>query len=245
MMTWSLPFGMLVASVLGSAICLFGRTAAGKKSSTWMDALYPIAAAFFIGFLVTTLVPHLFEAPLLLLPAFLVGYLVMALWSRQVAHHDPCCEVGHDPKPLGTASAIAMAICSLNDGLLLGLLAPQWLSGVNLGMILHKVTSSFALAQLLSQSSRTRQTVWIWTLGYAFVSPVTFYLGHSGLLVEGRWLGIALGFSAGILSYSIWTGMIPHSRRILKEKPMALIGFVGALAVSLALGFFHSSLHQH
>jgi zinc transporter ZupT len=209
-----------------------------------MDALYPIAAAFFIGFLVTTLVPHLFEDPLYLLPAFGVGYLVMALWSRQVAHHDPCCEVGHDPKPLGTASAIAMAICSLNDGLLLGLLNPPWLSGVNFGMLLHKVTSSFALAQLLSQSARSRRTVWIWTLGYAFVSPVTFYLGRSGLLVEGRWLGMALGFSAGILSYSIWTGMIPHSRRILKQKPMALVGFIGALAVSVILGFFHSSLHH-
>jgi zinc transporter ZupT len=245
MMHWTLPLGMLVASVIGSAICLIGLKARGKQSSAWMDALYPIAAAFFIGFLATTLVPHLFEDPIYLIPAFLVGYLVMALWSRQVAHHDPCCEVGHDPKPLGTASAIAMAICSLNDGLLLGLVMPLWFSGINFGMLLHKLTSSFALAQLLSQSSRTQKTVWRWNLGYAFVSPATFYLARSGWLEEGRWLGIALGFSAGILSYSIWTGMIPHSRRILKQKPLALIGFVAALALSLALGFVHSSLHHH
>lgn len=245
MLTWSLPFGMLIASIVGSALCLVGRSSTKKNASAWMDGLYPIAAAFFIGFLVTTLLPHLVEDPLYLFPSFLLGYTVMALWSRRVAHHDPCCEVGHDPKPLGTASAIAMAICSLNDGLLLGLVTPLWFSGVNFGMLLHKLTSSFALAQLLSQSSRSRQTVWVWTLAYALVSPATFYLGRTGWLVEGRWLGIALGFSAGILSYSIWTGMIPHSRRILKQKPFALVGFIGALAISVGLGLLHSALHHH
>jgi zinc transporter ZupT len=191
------------------------------------------------------LVPHLFEAPLLRLPAFAVGWALMALWSRQVAHHDPCCEVGHDPKPLGAASAIAMAICSLNDGLLLGLLAPMWLSGVNLGMLIHKVTSSFALAHLLSQSSRTQATLWIWSLVYASVSPATFILGGMGFISDGPWLGVALGFSAGVLSYSIWTGMLPHSRRILKQKPSALAGFVAALMISVGLGIWHSAMHHH
>lgn len=240
---------MLLASLLGSAMVLGLRArpkAAGDAvDSAWMDGLYPIAAAFFIGFLLVTLLPHLFEAPLMHLPAFASGWIVMALWSRQVAKHDPCCEVGHDPKPLGTASAIAMAICSVNDGLLLGLLGPLWLSGVHFGMLIHKVTSSFALAHLLSRSSRSRSSLWAWSLVYAVVSPITYLLGSMGLVEEGAWLGAALGFSAGILGYSIWTGMIPHSRRILKQKPSALVGFIAALAISVGLGFWHGSLHTH
>ncbi len=246
MVSYALPLGMLLASLGGSALSLVRHGRSDRRSESWMDGLYPIAVAFFLGFLVTILLPHLIESPWSRLPAFAVGCVVMAFWSKRVVHHDPCCEVGHDPHPIGAASAIAMSVCSLNDGLLLGLLHPTWMSGVNLGMLVHKFTSSFALAHLLGQSSRTTRSLWTWSLVYALISPATYYLGGSGWLqAEGPWMGTALGFSAGILTYSIWTGMIPHSRRILKQKPMAMAGFAIALVISLGLGFMHSGLHHH
>jgi zinc transporter ZupT len=245
MPVYVLPLGMLLASLGGSALSLVRHGRADKQASSWMDGLYPVSAAFFLGFLVTTLLPHLIESPWSRIPAFAVGYAVMALWSRRVVHHDPCCEVGHDPHPIGAASALAMSICSLNDGLLLGLLQPHWFSGINLGMLLHKITSSFALAHLLSQSSRTKTSLWSWSVVYALISPATYFLAKSGLISEGPWLGTALGFSAGILAYSIWTGMLPHSRRILKQRPMAMAGFVIALVLSLGLGVMHGALHHH
>jgi len=240
-----LPLGMLFASLVGSALSLSTHGRRDKQTSSWMDGLYPISAAFFLGFLLMTLMPHLVESPGWRIPAFVLGYGAMAAWSRWVVKHDPCCEVGHDPHPIGTASALAMSICSLNDGLLLGLVNPPWTSSINLGMLLHKLTSSFALAHLLSRSSRKLPSLWAWTLVYALISPATYFLGRNRILSEGSWLGIALGFSAGILAYSIWTGMVPHSRRILRQRPLAMTGFIMALVLSIGLGFWHGFLHHH
>jgi hypothetical protein len=49
-----LPASMFAASLLGSALVLARLARRGDaqdaKASAWMDGLYPIAAAFFIGF---------------------------------------------------------------------------------------------------------------------------------------------------------------------------------------------------
>ena len=107
-----------------------------------LDYLYPLAAAFFAGFVFTTLVPDALLHSWGTLAAFAGGAGGMALLSRHVLKRDPCCEGGHDHKGvhkgLGALSLVAMAMCSVNDGLLIGLAQPAWHSGLNLGMFLTR-----------------------------------------------------------------------------------------------------------
>jgi len=246
MSTQLAPLFMLLAGLLGSGVGMWGRASSeNKKARLWMDGLYPLSAAFFLGFLLTVLLPHVVESPLVGLPAFLAGYVAMVFWVKRVTHHDPCCEVGHDPHPVGLATALAMSVCSVNDGLLIGILQPNLVSGVNLGMLLHKVTSSFALTQLLLRGRKMPVSPLLLSILYAFISPISYEVGQGIFKPEGRVFSLALGLSAGILSYSIWTGMLPHSRRIWKERPIALVGFIVALALSLAFGYGHHLLHTH
>jgi zinc transporter ZupT len=177
------------------------------------------------------------------LAAFLAGGGIMALLSRKVFHRDPCCEAGHDPNPLGWTSFLALSVCSVNDGLLMGFIHPPWFSGLNLGMVFHKLTSSFALALALGHwSHRGSRLLWM-GLAHAAISPVFYFLGDWTQGKAEAAMDPMLGFSAGILSYTVLTGMLPHSGQMLKRKPMAWIGFLAALAAALYLGYMHRPFH--
>ena len=243
-MTFWLPLGLTLTSLFGFGLGALPQLSRFKKAKiSLLDHLYPITVAFFIGYLAMTLLPHaLFKAKFSLL-AFIVGMGVMAFLTKKVFHRDPCCEAGHEPNPLGWTAFAALSICSVNDGILMGFLNPPLLSGLNLGMVFHKITSSFSLALALGYWHYRGSRLLTMGIIHACISPIFFFIGRSLF----QWAEVAmdpvLGFSAGILTYTVLTGMLPHSGQLLKKKPMAWIGFAISLVVSLYLGYWHHALH--
>lgn len=140
------------------------------------------------------------------------------------------------------ASVLAMGICSVNDGFLLGLAAPPAWSGMVLGMVLHKFTSSFAAAYLLSTTGARPRALLLFGLFQALLSPFTFLLG---LLSFGGSAGSALlGFSSGILAYAVTVEMVPQAVRHLRRGPSLAYALIGSLGLSLFLGSLHDEFHE-
>lgn len=259
MLSLLLSLGLLAGGMLGFILGAgpgrfrrdrprFRPVAAATASASRMELLYPLAAAFFAGFVFSTLVPEALSHSRSSIAALAAGALGMAVLSRKVLKRDPCCEGTHDAnqdhKGLGAVSLAAMAVCSVNDGLLLGLLQPSWLSGLNLGMLLHKVTSSFAIAQVLVRGGYRGGSLAAFGAAYALVSPAV--LMASGLPGFGSLPGMDLlmAFSGGILAYVTVASLAPHAGGILRRRPKAAIGFAAALLLSLAIGFRHRALHE-
>jgi zinc transporter ZupT len=247
-----LSTGLLVSGslgfMLGAKPSLFaGRPGPGQAERTQqaIDLLYPLAVAFFAGFVFSTLVPHALTHSRGSILAFVGGAAVMAGLSKLVFKRDPCCEGGHDHRGFGAMSLVAMSVCSLNDGLLIGLLDPSWFSGLNLGMVVHKITSSFAIAQVLRRSRFRGAGLAAFGTAYTLVSPAAL------LAVHGSWVKhlpdgeTVMAFSAGLLTYVTLVNLAPHARAIIRRRPRAAYGFVAAFLVSVSLGFWHTALHHH
>lgn len=218
------------------------RSALGAKDI--IDFLYPLAVAFFAGFVFSTLVPDALTHSTGSFLAFAGGVVVMGLLSRFVFKRDPCCEAGHDHRGFGAMSLVAMAVCSLNDGILIGLLDPDWFSGLNIGMMIHKVTSSFAIAQVLKATRFRGRGLAVFGVAYTLISPASFLFAQGPLARNLPDVEAVLAFSAGLLVYVTVTSLIPHARAIIKRRPNTAYGFVLAFLVSIALGFWHTALHE-
>lgn len=218
-----------------------GRPSA--SAAALIEPLYPLAAAFFAGFVFSTLVPHALSHSRGTLLAFACGIGSMWALSKLVFKTDPCCEAGHEHKGVGLVTLAAVSLCSINDGLLIGLLQPAWQSGLNLGMLLHKVTSSFAVAQLM-RGGRLRGPA-LASLGaaYVLISPAALWAARVPALAALRENEIAPAFGAGLLAYVTAASLIPHAGGILRRRPRLAIGFAAALVISLSLGFWHEALH--
>jgi zinc transporter ZupT len=209
-----------------------------------IDFLYPLAVAFFAGFVFSTLVPDALTHSAGSFLAFAGGVVVMGLLSRFVFKRDPCCEAGHDHRGFGAMSLVAMAVCSLNDGILIGLLNPEWFSGLNVGMLIHKVTSSFAIAQVLKATRFRGWGLALFGAGYTLISPASFLFAQGPLARNLPDVEEVLAFSAGLLAYVTVTSLIPHARAIIKRRPKTAYGFVLAFLVSISLGVWHTALHK-
>lgn len=228
----------------GAAVGALRQPRALAPTRDSLDFLYPLAAAFFAGFVFTTLVTDALTHSHGTLAAFAAGAIGMAVLSRYVIKRDPCCEGGHDHKGLSGLSLVAMAVCSVNDGLLLGLAQPAWLSGLNLGMFLHKVTSSFAIAQVMLRGGHRGAGLYAFGAAYALVSPAAM-LGAESAARFLPGMEMALAFSAGILAYVSLSSLVPHAGGILRRRPSARLGFAAALLLSLGLGLWHRGMHGH
>lgn len=254
MLAVMLPLGLLISGAVGfflgakpmllvRAIHRNGRQDPHDAQDV-IDYLYPLAVAFFTGFVFSTLVPEALTHSKGTLAAFAGGAAVMAILSKLVFKRDPCCESGHDHRGFGAMSLAAMAVCSLNDGLLIGLLAPPWFSGLNLGMLLHKVSSSFAIAQVLKQTRFRGKGLAAFGVLYTLISPAAF-LAASGPWIKGLpGSELVLAFSAGLLAYVTLASLVPHARGIIRRRPRTAYGFAFAFLVSVSLGFWHTSLHH-
>jgi zinc transporter ZupT len=252
-----LPAGLALSSWAGFALGTLpfrvrsshdSHDLAEAAESSVTDHLYPLTVAFFVGYLAVMAVPHA-EGPLtgagiaLPLLALAAGAGVMAFLSRKVFHRDPCCETGHTHDPLGWAFFLALSVCAVNDGILIGLIDPPWFSGLNLGMVVHKVTSSFALAVALGHWHYRGRRLLAMGAVNGLISPLMFYAGQGLRGVESLPLEGLLGFSLGILVYTVCAGMLPHSGRMLKRRPAAWIGFAAALVIAVGLGLLHRGYH--
>jgi hypothetical protein len=249
MLSQVLLAGLLLSGFLGFLLgarpgILF-RSRSGEGARAAVELLYPLAAAFFAGYVFSTLVPEALMHSRATLAAFVGGAAGMGILSRYLLKRDPCCEGGHDHRGLSLVSLVAMSICSVNDGMLLGLLQPAWHSGLNLGMILHKVTSSFAIAQVLVRSGHRGSGLAVFGLAYVLVSPVAYAATGLPALRDLPGGDLVTGFGAGILAYAATAGLAPHAGAILRRRPKALFGAVAALLLSIGIGIWHRALHSH
>jgi zinc transporter ZupT len=216
----------------------------GQEAQHLIDYLYPLAVAFFAGFVLSTLVPDALSHSASGVAAFACGIAGMGLLSRKVFKRDPCCEGGHDHRGFGAVSLLAMSVCSLNDGLLLGLLSPAWWSGLNAGMFIHKITSSFAIAQVLRQTRFRGPALYAFGAFATVISPLAFLAARLLSARESRATELAMAFSAGVLAWVSLGSLLPHARAIMLRRPRAAVGFFLALAVSVSLGFWHTAFHH-
>lgn len=254
MASLTLSLGLLAGGGLGFllgarpevVLCLHpeAKRDARDRAQAAIDLLYPLAAAFFAGFVFSTLVPEALTHSRGTLTAFALGLAGMAFLSRKVLKRDPCCEDTHDHGGIGIASLAAMAVCSVNDGFLLGLLQPSFASGLNLGMLLHKISSSFAIAQVLMRSGIRGPALVACGAAYVAVSPAAFHAAAWPNTADWPGSPLVTGFSAGILAYVALASLVPHAGSILRRRPRALAGFGAALALALGLGFWHRALHE-
>jgi hypothetical protein len=249
-----LPLGLLISGAVGFAlgakpalllrVLRRGGNGEDHRAQDVIDSLYPLAVAFFAGFVFSTLVPDALTHSRLSVAAFVAGIAVMGLLSKLVFKRDPCCETGHDHRGFGAMSLAAMAVCSLNDGMLIGLLDPPWFSGLNLGMLVHKVSSSFAIAQVLKRTRYGGTGLAAFGIVYTLISPLAY------LLAGGTWVRSLpgneslLAFSAGLLAYVTLASLVPHSRGIIRRRPRTAYGFAFAFLISVSLGFWHTALHH-
>lgn len=215
-----------------------------QEAQDLIDYLYPLAVAFFAGFVLSTLVPDALTHSRGSFACFAAGVVVMGFLSKKVFKRDPCCEGGHDHRGFGAVSLLAMSVCSLNDGLLLGLLSPAWFSGLNLGMVIHKVTSSFAIAQVLKQTRFRGLSLYAFGAFSVGISPVAFAAARSDVVRSFPQSELVLAFSAGLLAWVAVGSLLPHAWGIIRRRPRAAIGFVLALGVAISLGFVHTTLHH-
>ena len=216
-----------------------------REAQDVIDYLYPLAVAFFAGFVFSTLVPDALTHSRASLASFIAGAGVMGVLSKWVFKRDPCCEGGHDHRGFGFVSLIAMGVCSVNDGLLLGLLDPDWYSGLNIGMVIHKITSAFAIAQVLKQTRFRGGALYAFGAFSVGLSPLAFLATRTGWLARLPDPEPVLAFSAGLLAWVTLASLVPHARAILRRRPRIAYGCALALAVSIGLGVWHTSLHQH
>ncbi len=216
----------------------------GQDAQDLIDYLYPIAVAFFAGFVLSTLVPDALTHSRATLVSFAAGAAIMGFLSKKVFKRDPCCEGGHDQRGFGAVSLLAMSVCSLNDGLLLGLLSPAWWSGLNAGMFIHKITSSFAIAQVLKQTRFRGAALYAFGAFSVGISPLAFLATRLDAVRDLPQAEPLLAFSAGILAWVALGSLLPHARAIMRRRPRTAIGFAAALAVSIGLGFWHTAMHH-
>lgn len=251
----ALPMGLLISGALGFGLGaepsllfrVFRRRPGigeGAVAQDFIDYLYPLAVAFFAGFVFSTLVPDALTHSKGSLLAFLAGISAMALLSRFVFKRDPCCETGHDHRGFGVMSLAAMAVCSVNDGLLIGLLDPSWLSGLNLGMLIHKVSSSFAIVQVLKRTGFRGKGLAAFGVAYTLISPCAYSLAGAPFIRNMPDPELLLAFSAGLLAYVTLVNLVPHARAIVKRRPRTAYAFVIAFLVSVSLGLWHTGFHR-
>jgi zinc transporter ZupT len=216
----------------------------GQEAQDLIDYLYPVAVAFFAGFVLSTLVPDALTHSRTTLICFAAGAGLMGFLSKKVFKRDPCCEGGHDQRGFGAVSLLAMSVCSVNDGLLLGLLSPAWWSGLNAGMFIHKITSAFAIAQVLKQTRFRGAALYAFGAFSVGISPLAFLATRMEAVRGLPQAEPALAFSAGILAWVALGSLLPHARAIMRRRPRTAIGFAMALAVSIGLGFWHTAMHH-
>ena len=241
---------LILASALLLAACA-GIAVAPLLARTPM--LYRLGVAFAAGTLLTLTLAHVLPEALAAASQagtlFVVGFVVMMLLQQHVLEADPCC--GHQlGRHAALPSFLAMSLCSFNDGILVYADAERgFASPLVWAMVLHKITSSFALVVLLREvatlSTLTRAT--LFTV-FVLVTPLAMVLA-SELAAMAPVMPYLLALSGGALFYVIGSSLVPRVEHGARVGKAVLTAFLAGVLLNVAIEVFaphaHGPGHSH
>ena len=211
--------------------------------------VHSVALAFAAGTLLTMVLGHVLPEVLAMNHSagitFVLGFVGMLMMHQHVLRADPCC--GHEHQQhAGLPSFLALALCSLNDGIVLSAgLGSGFASPLLWAMVVHEATAGFALALLLREVQGRSWTVSqiVYLLGFACVAPAALLVAGS-MTGEVTWMPYLLGASAGALLYVVAGSLVPRVEHLAREgRTAVLAAFLGAVVVNLGLQF--AKPHDH
>ncbi len=142
------------------------------------------------------------------------GLLVLFLIERFITIHP--CEIDEcEEHGIGIPAFIGFSIHSFFDGFALGasLLVPKLSFLTFLAIFLHKAPMAFALSTLLLSDGYKRISAVIMNLIFASVIPVGVLISYSLNHLSDKFVGSALGFSAGTFVYIALGDIVPRLHR--------------------------------
>ena len=197
----------VLAAILAVA-SLLGLAAAPRMLRS--DRLRRLGLAFATGTLLAVVIGHVLPEAMAGSDRaawwFLGGFVLMMLVHQHVLKADPCC--GHEHvQHAALPSFLALALCSLNDGVLLYADRAHGLgSPILWALAVHKATAAFSLYLLLREVARPARALrWVYLGAFVALAPLTFLA--AGQITElGAWIPVMLGLAGGSLESALISG---------------------------------------
>ncbi len=150
------------------------------------------------------------------------GLLVLFLIERFITIHP--CEIGEcEEHGIGIPAFLGFSIHNFFDGVALGasMLVPKLSFLTFLAIVLHKAPMAFALSTLLVSDGYSRISAVIMNLLFASIIPFGVLISYSLNHLSDRFVGSALGFSAGTFVYIALGDIVPHLHRAGMPKVLS------------------------
>jgi zinc transporter ZupT len=233
---------VFVLALAGSVIPFLARR--GKKDRRFRFFV-SFGAGVLIGAAILHMVPHAAEMSGGSVGLWMMlGFLFLYLLETFTFSHS-CEEHGCDHHTIGHVAAVGLAVHNFVNGVALGSAAHVADLGlwVFVATAAHKMPEFFSLSTILLAGRRSRGTV----LGVVTAVAGTFLAGAllSGWVLSGeghRFLGAALGFSAGTFIHLATADLVPevhHLRQSRWAHVAAFLGGIAVMAVSAMFGHHH------
>jgi zinc transporter ZupT len=216
----------------GAAIPFFFKRK--KKDKGVLRFFISFGAGVLLGAAFLHMIPHAAELAGSSVGFYiLLGFLFLYLLESFTFSHS-CEEHDCDYHTLGLVAAGGLSIHNFVNGVALGSAAQLPVLGfwVFVATAAHKGPEFFSLSSILLAGRRKKGTVLLAALAVASMILLGALL--SGVLLKGgnsRWLGAALGFSAGTFIHLAATDLAPEVHHIRQARWAHLAAFLGGLAV--------------
>jgi ZIP family zinc transporter len=233
---------MVIALAVATFLSTLAGGALGLRNRDRLHLIFAVTAGIMLGVVAFDLLPEVFAlsgdsrlgVPVVML-TFAAGFLALHVLERSVAMHAAHeSEYGdhHHPR-VGLVSALALSAHSFLDGMSLGLAAQvdnKTLLLVAIAVLGHDFADGLNTVSIMLAHRNTAARSRV-LLGLDAIAPV---LGATSTLffhVPERWLGLYLGFFAGLLLYLATADILPeaHSRHPSRLTLVLTVGGVAAM----------------
>jgi zinc transporter ZupT len=231
-MFWDVFIVLILAALAGIALAPMLL-----KKESWMAMAISFATGTLLAIVLGHVIPHSLEMQEdSTLPYYFVGgFVLMMIFNHYIFANDPCCdhdgdhghsgdtEEGHNHK-LGLATIGAMALCTVNDGILLGSEAVTISSPLLWAMVGHKLTAAFGLYTMVKVCVKEKNLYSTFFLFlFVLLTPLIYAMTVEGILLPAALMARALGLSAGVVLYVIAVNLIPRCNELGHRFPKLVI----------------------
>lgn len=233
---------VFLLALAGAAIPFLVRK--GKKDKRFRFFV-SFGAGVLIGAAFLHMVPHAAEMSgesvgLWILAGFLFLYLLETFTFSHSCEEHNC-----NYHTIGHVAAIGLAVHNFVNGVALGSASHVPTVGlwVFLATAAHKMPEFFSLSTILLGGKRSRWAVWGTVSAVALTLLVGALLSGWVLAGEGhRFLGPALGFSAGTFIHLATADLVPEVHHLRQSRWAHLAAFLGGIAIMAISALFG---HHH